>query len=97
MINAVEEFKNKLTLKNQKVRADFYEDTYKYFIRLDHYYFKKQGCISNHEKLRLNQLYNEKCELNQVIKENTNDKKFKMIRTVIHKYVNYPTYKITMR
>ena len=37
MMNAVEEFKNKLTLKNQKVRADFDEDTYKYFIRLDHY------------------------------------------------------------
>ena len=93
MINAVEEFKNKLTLKNQKVRADFYEDTYKYFIRLEHYYFKKQGCISNHEKTRLNGLYNEKCELNQVIKEND----LKMISIEIHKYVNYPVYEITMR
>ena len=37
MMNVVEEFKNKLTLKNQKVRADFDEDTYKYFNRLDHY------------------------------------------------------------
>ena len=97
IINAVEEFNNKLTLEQLTFRVDFDKDTYKYFIRLDHYYFKKQGCISNHEKLRLNQLYNEKCELNQVIKENTNDKKFKMIRTVIHKYVNYPAYKITMR
>ena len=79
IINAVEEFNNKLILENKKYRADFDEDTYKYFIRLDHYCFKKQGCISNHEKIRLNKSYNEKCELNQVIKENSNDKKLKTI------------------
>ena len=93
IINAVEEFNNKLILENKKYRADFDGDTYKYFIRLDHYCFKKQGCISNHEKIRLSKSYNEKCELNQVIKENSNDKKLKND----FKYFSYPVYEITMR
>ena len=64
IINAIEDFNNKLTLENKKFRLDFGEYTYKYFIRLDPDYFKKQGYISNDEKICLNELYNEKCELN---------------------------------
>ena len=96
IINAIEDV-NKLTLENQTFRVDFDEDTYKYFIRLDQDYFKKRGCISNHEKVRLNELCNEKYELNQIIKENTNDKKLKMILIVIAKYINYSVYEITVR
>ena len=48
------------------------------------------------KKIRLNDLYNEKCELNQVIKENTNDKKLKTISIEMHKCVNYPAYEITI-
>ena len=97
IINAIEDLNNQLTLENKKIRVDFDKDTYKYFIRLDRDYFKKQGCISNDEKIRLNELYNEKCKLNQIIKENTNDEKLKMIPIVIHKYFNYPVYEITVR
>ena len=50
IINAIEESNNKLTLENKIFRVDFGKDTYKYFIRLDHDYFKKQGCISDDEK-----------------------------------------------
>ena len=34
---------------------------------------KKQGCISNDEKLNLLKLFKEKCELDQVIKEITDE------------------------
>ena len=85
IINAIEDFNSKLTLENKKFRVD--SDECKYFIRLDRNYFKKQGCISNDGKIRLN----------QIIKENTNDKKLKMIPIVIHKYFNYPVYEITVR
>ena len=95
--NAIEKFNNKLELENKTFRVDFDEDTYKYFIRLDHNYFKTQVCISNDEKLYLNELYNEKCELNQVIKENTNDNKLKMIPIVIHNYFSYSLYEMTVR
>ena len=95
--NAIEKFNNKLELENKTFRVDFDEDTYKYFIRLDHNYFKTQVCISNDEKLCLNELYNEKCELNQVIKENTNDNKLKMIPIVIHNYFSYSLYEMTVR
>ena len=54
-------------------------------------------CSSKDEKICLNELYNEKWELNQVIKENTNDNKLKMIPIVIHKYFSYPLYEITVR
>ena len=54
-------------------------------------------CSSKDEKICLNELYNEKCELNQVIKENTNDNKLKMIPIVIHKYFSHPLYEITVR
>ena len=96
-INAIEEFNNKLTLENKRFRVDFDEDTYKYFIRLDRDSFKKQRSISHDNKIRLNELCNEKCQLNQAIKENTNAKKLKMIQIVIHKYFNYPVYEITVR
>ena len=42
LINAIEEFNNKLTLENKIFRVDFEEYTYKYLIRLDQDYFKKQ-------------------------------------------------------
>ena len=48
-------------------------------------------------KTHLNELYKEKCELNQVIKDNTRDAKLKMIPIVIHKYFGYPMYEITVR
>ena len=83
-------------MKNKNFGVYFYEDTYKYFIKLDHDYLKKQGCIFDEEKIHLNKLYNDKCELNQVIKENTNDKELKMVPIVIHKYFGYPMYEITV-
>ena len=43
IINAIEEFNNNLALKNKNFRVDFDEDTYRYFIKLDHEYFTKQG------------------------------------------------------
>ena len=64
---------------------------------MDHDYFKKQGCISDDEKIRLNNLYKEKCELKQVIRENTDDKRLKMIPIVIHKYFGYPLFEITVK
>ena len=41
LINAIEEFSNKLTLENKIFRVDFEEYAYKYLIRLDQDYFKK--------------------------------------------------------
>ena len=96
IINAVKEINNNLALKNKNFRVDFDKDTCKYFIKLHHDYLKKQGCISDEEKIHLNKLYNDKCELNQVIKENTNDKELKMVPIVIHKYFGYPMYEITL-
>ena len=55
IINAIEEFNNNLKLKNKNFRVNFDEDTYKYFIKLDHDCFKKQGCISDNEKIHLNE------------------------------------------
>ena len=43
IINAIEEFNNELTLENKIFSVDFDEYTYKYLIRLDQDYFKKQG------------------------------------------------------
>ena len=97
LINVIEEFNNKLTLENKNFRVDFDEDTLKYFIRIDHDYFKKQGCISDDKKIIPLKLYKEKCELNQVIKDKTNDNKLKMIPIIIHKYFGYPLYETTVR
>ena len=97
IINAIEEFNNILALENKNFRLDFDEDTKKYFVRMDRDYFKKQGCISDDEKIRLNNLYKEKCELNQVIRENTDDEKSKMIPIVICKYFGYSLYEITVK
>ena len=47
IINAIEEFNNNLKLENKNLTVDSDEYTYKYFIKLDHDYFKKQGCISD--------------------------------------------------
>ena len=79
IINAIEEFNNKLALENKNFTIDFDEDTKKYFKTTDHDYFKKQGCISNDEKINPLKLFKEKCELDQVIKEITDDEKLKMI------------------
>ena len=97
VINSIEKFNNKLALETKEFRVDFDENTYKYFIRLDQDYFRKWGCISDNNKICLNGLYNEKCELNQVIKENTNDEKSKMIPIVVSKYYGYPVYEIPVR
>ena len=97
IINEIEEFNNILTTENKEFRVDFDEDTRKYFIRLDHGHFKKQGCISDDEKIFPLKLYKEKCELNQVIKDNTSDTKLKMIPVVIHKHFGCPLYEITVR
>ena len=97
IINAIEEFNNILTTENKEFRVDFDEDTRKYFIRLDHGHFKKQGCISDDEKIFPLKLYKEQCELNQVIKDNTSDTKLKMIPVVIHKHFGCPLYEITVR
>ena len=96
-INAIEEFNNELTLKNKNFRVDSHNDTRDHLIRLDHDYFKKQGCISDDQKINPLKLYKETCELNQVTKDNTNDNKLKMIPTVIHKYFEYPLYEITVK
>ena len=63
IINAIEEFNNKLALENKNFTIDFDEDTKKYFKTTDHDYFKKQGCISNDEKINPLKLFKEKCEL----------------------------------
>ena len=73
IINAIKEFNNTLALDYKNFTLDFDEHTKKYFIKIDHDYFKKQGCISDDEKICLNNLYKEKCELNQIIKDNTNE------------------------
>ena len=95
IINSIEEFNNKLALENEEFWVNFDENTYKYFIRLDQDYFKR-GCISENNKIRLNELFNEKSELNQVMKENTFDEKLKMIPIVTSKYCGYPVYEITV-
>ena len=82
------QLKNLTTFQHQKIKT-LDVDTRDYFIRIDHDCFKKQGCISDDEKIRLNNLYKEKCELNQVIRENTDDEKSKMIPIVICKYFGY--------
>ena len=58
---------------------------------------RKQGCISDDEKINLLKLYKEKCELNQVIKKNSDDEKLKMIPIVIHKFFGYSLYEITVK
>ena len=97
IINAIKDFNNKLTLEDKKFWVDFDECTYKYFIRLDRDYFEKQGCISHDEKIRLNQLYNDKFELNQIIKENTNDKKLKNDSNSHTQILQLSVYEITVR
>lgn len=47
---------------------------------------KNKGVFLMMKKICLNELHNEKCELNQVIKENTYDEKLKMIPIVLSKY-----------
>ena len=97
LINAIEEFNNNLALENKNFRFEFDEDTCKYFIKVHDDYFKKQGYISNEKKINPLKLYKEKCELNEVIKENTKDNELKMIPFVIHKYFGYPLYEISVR
>ena len=63
IIKAIEEFNNILTAENKEVRVDFNEDTRKYFIRLDHDYFKKQGCISDKEEIFPLKLYQGKMRI----------------------------------
>ena len=97
IINAIEEFNNILVLENNQFRIDFDEDTKEYFIKIDHDYLKKHGCIFDDEKICLNNLYKEKCELNQEIKDHTNENELKMIPIVIHKYFGYLLYEISVK
>ena len=41
MINATEEFNNKLALENKEFRVDFDEDTHEYFMEIDLDFLKK--------------------------------------------------------
>ena len=97
IINAIEEFINILALENKNLKVGFEDYTKKYFIKIDHDYFKKQGCISDDEKIHLNNLYKEKCKLNQIIKDNTNENELRMIPFVIHKYFGYPLHEIAIK
>ena len=97
IINATEEFNNISVLENKNFTVDFDEHTKKYFIKIDHDYFKKQGCISDDEKIHLNNLYKEKCELNQIIKDNTSENELRIIWVVIHQYFGYPLYEIAVK
>ena len=63
IIKAIEEFNNILTAENKEFRVDFNKDTRKYFIRLDHDYFKKQGCISDKEEIFPLKLYQGKMQI----------------------------------
>ena len=92
--------KNLIINQHQKIknfRLDFDEDTHDYFIRIDFNFFKKQGYISDDNKINPLALYKAKCELNKIIKENTNDEKLKMIPILIHKFFGYPLYEITVK
>ena len=55
--------------QHQKIdfRRDFDEDTHDYFIRIDFNFFKKQGYISDDNKINPLALYKAKCELNKII------------------------------
>ena len=68
-----------------------------YFIHLDHDHFKKQGCITVDEEIDLIKLYKEKCKLNQVISDNTNNTKLRMMPIIIHSYFGYPAYEISVK
>ena len=57
IINTIEEFNNKLALENKNFRVDFDEDTHEYFIKIDFDFFKKEGCISDDEKISPFKLY----------------------------------------
>ena len=57
IINAIEKFNNKLALENKNFRVDFDEDTHYYFIRIDFDFLKKQGCISDDNKINPSELY----------------------------------------
>ena len=46
---------------------------------------------------RLINFYKEKCKLNQVIKENTNEDELRMISIAMHKYFGCPLYEITVK
>ena len=51
IINAIEEFSNKLVLKNKQLRVDFDEDTHEYFLQIDFDFLKKQRCISDDKQI----------------------------------------------
>ena len=42
-------------------------------------------------------MYKEKCKLNQIIKDNTNENELRMIPFVIHKYFGYPLHEIAVK
>ena len=97
IINAIEEFNNKLTLENKEFRVNFDEDTHEYFLEIDFNFFRKYGCISNDEQINSFKMYQVKPELNKSIKENSDYEKLRMISFVKDKYFGYPLYEITVK
>ena len=97
IINAIEEFNNKLTLENKEFRVDFDEDTHEYFFEIDFNFFKKYGCKSNDEQINSFKMYQAKLELNKLIKENYDYEKSRMISFVKDKYFGYPLFEITVK
>ena len=97
IINAIEEFNNKLTLENKEFRVNFDEDTHEYFLEIDFNFFRKYGCISNDEQINSFKMYQVKPELNKSIKENSDYEKLRMISSVKDKYFGYPLYEITVK
>ena len=75
LIKAIEEINKALKKDNKKFRIDFNEDSYKYFNKKDHKYFKNQGCVTDNDVILVAEIINEMNNLELVIKENNNDKK----------------------
>ena len=42
-------------------------------------------------------MYQEKCELNQIIKDNANENELRIIWVVIHQDFGYPLYEIAVK
>ena len=56
IINAIEEFNNKLTLENKEFRVNFDEDTHEYFLEIDFIFLENMDVF-----LMMNKLTHLKC------------------------------------
>ena len=77
LIRTIKEINKKLKKDNKKFQIDFNEDSYEYFNKQDHIYFKNQGCVTDKGVILVCEVIEEMNNLELVIKENTNDKKLK--------------------